>query len=598
MTFVADSLLFRLAYILRLLPQDKKTHLWGFWRVVLVSACASLTVYEDYRLNIRGLLFALAGFSLLSLSKVVTRIGPRIEPKGTQTWVSPFQISLLAGIPTLVLAGFATSKLENVVAASQIARSWSFTTRVMNIGPGILLHILFSSPMNSAFPFVSQDHVGGALEETSEGAREAVTTTLQAGFWVLVVGVLGRENNLVDWIQVIAFTVVYVACVGVRHIAYYPPRILNIITRVLRRRQLPVHAEPWQFPVFLITTTTVFAILISSNTMYWVDTIAYNRNLKTWLGPDKVILDTLYRPPQLRSFDIIIAHSEGDSLDSITELVQSFSGFPAAAGLNPHVIVYTKDPTFNLTESTAEVLKGTFEGDLSLQTLRNTGGVTGTFLHHILYAWDFLPVQTLFLTTTPSLPNSKSSDLLKRFNENFIPPGFPLPDALPKTGFLNLGEQESCWCGACSDSLGWEDTFHLIPSMWSAARPGSPKCDSVLLTYGNNFLASAARIRGLKKDVWELLYDALKNEDMGNAWAHNSEKLPKMLEGEQGLGRWEEGAVFGREDSVRNPWFGLTVERLWGVLLQCSEGYIAWRCPDLEIGWRRGGVREDCGCIE
>ena len=103
----------------------------------------------------------------------------------------------------------------------------------------------------------------------------------------------------------------------------------------------------------------------------------------------------------------------------------------------------------------------------------------------------------------------------------------------------------------------------------------------------------------MKRDIWQMLYDALVNEDVGNAWAHNRDKLPKRLEGEKAMGRWDpEEGVFGREDSLVHPVLGRTVERLWGILLQCSEGSIAWRCPNLERGWRRGGEREDCGCIE
>jgi len=103
----------------------------------------------------------------------------------------------------------------------------------------------------------------------------------------------------------------------------------------------------------------------------------------------------------------------------------------------------------------------------------------------------------------------------------------------------------------------------------------------------------------VKRDIWQMLYDALVNEDMGNAWAHNRDKLPQRLEGEKAMGRWDpEEGVFGREDSLEHPVLGRTVERLWGILLQCSEGSIAWRCPNLERGWRRGGETEDCGCIE
>lgn len=560
---------------------------------VVVATCF------DYRLNLRALAVALAGYFFFGLSKVVSRIGPRIEQKGTYTWETPLQVYLLAGIPPLLLASYCAAKYENYVDASYISHSWSMVYQLVNLGPGVLLQILFASSMNTAYPFISQEHVGGALEEPNESGRDAAASTLQAGFWFMFFGVLGREKTLIDWIQVIAFMVIYIICVGPKIIGYYPPRALNLLFRILRRRQLPVHSEPWQFAVFLITTTTVFAVLMSSNIMLWVDTVAYNRSLRTWLDPKTLTLDTLYRPPVLRSFDIVIAHSAGDPVSSITDLISTFATWGPIKSINPKVKIYTQDPHFNMTPTTASELRnGTeFEGELSIQTLRDVGGISATFLHHLLFTWENMPVQSLFLSTTSA--NALTIPLLhSRLRSHFIAPAFPLPDALPKTAFLNLGEYETCSCGSCTDTLGWEDSFHLIPSMWAAARPGAKTCDSVLLTYGNNFVASAARLRGVKKDVWQMLYDALTNDDIEHAWAHNAEKLPKLRDGELGKGRWAEGEIYAEKDSLRKPYLGMTVERLWGILLQCSEGRVAWRCPSLEVGWRLGGVKEDCGCVD
>ncbi|KAF8860280.1 hypothetical protein BDZ45DRAFT_703890 [Acephala macrosclerotiorum] len=607
LTYVSDSFLFRFAYALHLLPGGQSTSLRKVYCIALIVLCAFCTVYDDYRLNIRGLVVLLAGFGFASLAKVISKIGPKIEAKGPQGWETNLQVYLLAGIPPLVLAAYAAARYENVIAASATYQSWTIAYRVINLGPGVLLQIIFGSSMLSAYPFISQEHVGGALEEVSDQAKDAVASTLQAGFWTFVIGVLGNEKNFITWFQVIPVTFIYIIGVGPKHIGYYPPRIINLISRAIRRRPISIHAEPWQFSIFLTTTTILFACLVSTNTNLWVNTIAYQRNLKTWLGPDKLVLDTLYRPPQLRSFDVVIAHSAGDPIERITNLVNTYARHGSIQHLAPRVIVYTKDPSFNMTESSAEVLRGDFGGELSIQTLRNTGGITGSFLHHILYSWEFLPVQSLFLNTNMTT-DAVLPLMIPRFEQYFISAGFPIPDALPKTGFLNLGEQETCWCGGCYDSLGWEDTFHLIPSMWSAARPDSKTCESVLLTYGNNFIASAARIRGTKREVWQLLYDALVNDAKNNNWAHAPEKMPKKLKGEGGWelgewkgeprGRWAKGEIYGEEDSLERPYLGFTVERLWGVLLQCSNGEIAWNCPSLEREWRTGGRREDCGCIE
>lgn len=601
-TYVADSLFFRLAYVFRILPQDQSVSAWRFYKVVLVLICACPPVVFDYRLNVRAMLLALLGLTLFSLSRVVACIGPRIEPGRVANDPhvgSPLRSYLGAGFAPLAIAGVATLSLENVKTASHLAWHWGLVTTLWYLGPGVLLHIFFRSSMNSAYPFTPRFHVGGALEELTASATDAVASTLQAGFFAVLLGVLGQERNYVHWFQVMPATLVYVVCVGPKHIGYYPPRLLNLIFWILRRRQIPVQAKPWQFSFFRLTTAAIFAVLISSNTKFWIDSVAYNHDLKRWVGPSDLFVDGQYRPPQLRSFDVVIAHSEGDPIETITALISTFAAHPSIAWLSPRVLVYSKDPNFLVTEEAANSIKGDFGGTFSMQSERNVGGVAASFLHHILHNWDVMPAQTLFLSTAST--NAHTLPLhTQRFSDYFLAMGFPLPDSVPKTAFLNLGEQETCACGDCRDSLGWEDSFHLVPSMWAAVRPGAPApCGEALLTYGNSFAASVARIRGVKRDVWEVLYDALVNEDWGHAWAHKKEKMPLKRPGEEeGRSRFAPGAVYGQEDSLERPYLGLTVERLWAVLLQCSEPRIAWGCPSLEIGWRLDGTNADCECIE
>ncbi|TVY23942.1 hypothetical protein LHYA1_G007399 [Lachnellula hyalina] len=593
LTYVSDSLILRFLHIIRVSRREKTDIFWAsFWKVILVPFCIAVAVHEDYRLDDAALLLALTSLGLTSIARSISKIGPRYE-KGQATWDTPLHVVLLTGIPALAITGYATVQFEDMVAASHIIESWAFWRSLMNIGPGALLYVVFAGTMNSAYPFLSQDHAGGALEDPSIQGKEAVRNTLHTGFWITLVGVCGNEHNLINWYQAIAFTILYVVSVGPRHIGYYPPRFLNLILRIFRRKPQPIHSEPWQFAVILPITTIVFAVLISTNSMYWIDTAAYNRNLKTWLGPDKLSVDTVYSPPQTRSLDIIIAHSPGDPVESITELIAAYTSVRALSSFGPRIIVYTKDA--DLSNATPESIRGSFRGDVSIQSLHNSGGVSATFMHHILFAWEFISQQTLFLSTSSEYPLLHTT---KRLNAYFQPAGFPLPDAQPKTGFLHLGEQEECWCGACSDSTGWDDTFHLVPSMWAAARPGASTCESVLVTRGNEFVASAARVRGVKRDLWQMLYDALTNEDMGHAWSHASDKLPRMLEGEGRMGRWSEDGVYSVPDSVEEPVLGLTVERLWAILLQCSGPEIAWRCPSLGRGLRRGGGRDDCACID
>ncbi len=165
---------------------------------------------------------------------------------------------------------------------------------------------------------------------------------------------------------------------------------------------------------------------------------------------------------------------------------------------------------------------------------------------------------------------------------------------------------ESCECEGCFGQDGWEDSFHLVKIMYGASHKRldeedtvAPElCKKVILTKGNNFVASAARIRGTSKDVWSMLYDALVNEDLGNAWAHDKEKLPQMVKGEEGRGRWAEGNVYRSEDSLEQPWLGMTVERLWGTLVQCGSGSDEWMCPAGRRTWPSFVTATSCGCTD
>jgi hypothetical protein len=577
---------------------------WSFWIVFLISACLALAVYTDYRLNIDGLMHALASCVFYTLAKAVMRIGPTLE-KRFPSWDSPLYLYLLAGIPLVIATWSAAVRYENLVAANHALASWPVLAWIWNIAPGVILQLLFTTSLNSAYPYSSKERACGALEDPSSDAGAAVRATLHTGFWITIFGALGHEHSLVDWFQTLSMLVIYIVSVGPRHIGFYPPRFFNFLTRMIRRKPLAVTSEPWQFPAVLIGTTIMFAVLMSCNVMFWIDTASFNRDAKSWLGPRVAHLDAQYVPPHARSMEIVIAHSPGDSLNTLRELITDYTSIPQVAGFGPNVIIYTKDSSIR----TVKDIGSPYAGKISLQNLYNSGGPTASFLHHILLQWEFFSQQTLFLTTSPTSINKELP--LNRMRELFIPGSFPLADAGEKTAFLNLGPQSVCHCGDCKDETGWEDSFRLIPSMWGAARPGVEKCESVLLVRGNQFVASAARIRGVQRDVYQLLYDALVKTDMDNAWAHDEKKLPMPLPYEPLMGRWARRVpgngtlgeeilpgVYGVGDSLEKPWLGLTVERLWAIVLGCSNSEIAWRCSSLEKGWRVGWEKRDCECID
>jgi hypothetical protein len=54
----------------------------------------------------------------------------------------------------------------------------------------------------------------------------------------------------------------------------------------------------------------------------------------------------------------------------------------------------------------------------------------------------------------------------------------------------------------------------------------------------------------------------------------------------------------GRPDSLSAPLYGFSLERAWSILMQCAEQDIAFKCPTLLSGTRRGGRLDDCQCLD
>jgi hypothetical protein len=97
------------------------------------------------------------------------------------------------------------------------------------------------------------------------------------------------------------------------------------------------------------------------------------------------------------------------------------------------------------------------------------------------------------------------------------------------------------------------------------------------LSYKGQFVASASRIRGVPLDIYDGLHDAITST---SGWSHDP-----LIIGE-------------RMDEPDAPYFGYSLERIWNLLMQCSNTRIATMCPSLLGQWRRFGRVEDCQCLD
>lgn len=589
LTYAFDALLFSLAYDLRLLPRDK-----GFGKAIVVWAlgifCLTSTiVYNDYRLNTEALSFTVLGIFLLSLARTMAAIGYQVPSSKNPSYGASLYFMLWAGLPPcLLITLYAAYKYEDFGTAFSILRTWDFSNFMKNLVPGALTHVLWNTPLRSTLSLSTSSR--SPYESTDENAPDAIDATLHLSLGLMLMSTL-KEENAMDWFQVFVFMLIYLISIGPKEISLYFPKSINFVSIIRRKSGIPTRRlyPIWHKPILLWTTTLIFTVMSSAGIFYWMDTISIRHDQKFWTGPESPSLDTIYRAATKNRLQIVIAHSAGESIPAIKWIVTGIlTSQSAVLAHKPDVVIYTKDPSTDIVKKIrTEVVFG------NIYPLPNIGGVSGIFLHHILKNWDDLPTQTLFLTT--SSYTIDNFDLIGRrlfdyYNPAQLPPAAENSDTL--TGFLNLGELETCDCYGCFDKSGWNDTFRLIPSMWSASRPvekgqASYRCKKAIITHGNNFIASAARIRGIKKDIWETLNDALSDESLSRGWAHDRLKL-----GPEG----KDAEMFGEKDSLEKPHLGYTVERLWGILLGCSKQKIAWRCPNLWKGWRRGWEKEDCAC--
>ncbi|KAM3074042.1 hypothetical protein ACMFMG_008657 [Clarireedia jacksonii] len=591
-SYAFDALLFGLAYELRLVPRDQ-----GFdTRIVLwalaVGVLASTILYADYRLNMKALVFAGIGLFLTSLTRMVGVIGYQAPGARHPSFGASLYFMLWAGLPPcLFLTMYAACQYEDTQQAFIIVKTWDFWTLLTNLAPGALTHILWNTPLRSTFALSTTE---GSPYASGENVPEAIDVTLHLSVGLLLCSTFWEEN-LIDSSQVFAFVLIYVISVGPKEISLYIPRFISSVYLLRHKSRVPGQKmyHFWHKPILLWTVTFIFTMISWVGILYWINTISLEHDAIDWVGPKAPFLDITYRAPTTSRLEIVIAHSEGDPVDLLKDLISGVLGSQTAVQAHqPQIIIYTKQPnTADSSMDIVELIRNKVGKERVINPRPNIGGVTETYLNHIITNWEQLPTQTLFLTT--SNYTIQNLDLIMRRLYNYYDPAAHPPAAENMdvlTGFLNLGEYTSCDCYSCYDSLGWNDTFHLIPPMWSAARPvekGQPEhhCRKALITHGNNFLASAARIRGVKKDIWATLCDALSNPSLAAGWAHDRERIGG-----------KDREMYGRKDSLEIPFLGYTMERLWGILLSCSTQEIAWKCPNMRRAWRNGGRKEDCAC--
>lgn len=138
-------------------------------------------------------------------------------------------------------------------------------------------------------------------------------------------------------------------------------------------------------------------------------------------------------------------------------------------------------------------------------------------------------------------------------------------------GFMSLSYEGKLWTQSQHLAAGiWptitEPVSQILDKLWR-----SDKYQDIVLIYRGQFIVSGSRIRSNERRLYnELLTELLALE----SWMHRSEYSRDP---------WTDGGA----DTHTNPAFGYVLERLRGIIMQCSNDDVANRNPSLLASYVR-----------
>ncbi|KAH8801510.1 hypothetical protein F5884DRAFT_712958 [Xylogone sp. PMI_703] len=529
------------------------------WEIYAATVALMGILYNEYRLTLLGLIFglgsiALFGVSRALLSNILETSSCGIADQGRQNLLHSFTATTL--ILGTIISGILSCSIEHLSLSKHLSR-----TQYSLLFPSALLFTgsIFSGASLIQFSPISlkEDYDLPWLRAVS--ANELIISTASS-LCIITLSLITSPTIFMSFTQIASFAVSV---------------MLLLVYAQAKELSAPTVSLPWwreEFPrseeeeqnLCLETIrkkqksraiiVIVLAPLIITSTWFLSTTVGHILNPIHSGIPAH--LDSTYTSPP-RRFDIVVSMYQEDPT-SVIHALKTIKSIAPIKSLDPGVIVYTKSP-----DASPDILKSILKVD-AVYKLDNLGREGATYLHHIVHNWDELAHQTLFIQANPhDIP-----DLVARI-EDFL---------VPSTGMLSLGfAGVTCDCDTCADRWGWIDSFKTIPSLYYQLHNTTCSGQQVLLSYKGQFIASARRIRGIPREIYEDLLEALVSTE---GWSHDGNIV---------------GDNWDRPDT---PFFGYTVERIWSLLMQCSGERVAALCPSLLIGWRNGGKLDGCQCLD
>ncbi|THZ09664.1 hypothetical protein D6C91_09917 [Aureobasidium pullulans] len=273
------------------------------------------------------------------------------------------------------------------------------------------------------------------------------------------------------------------------------------------------------------------------------------------------------------SMDLVVSRYD-ESAYSVASYIGPILNMTPLSGLTTRVIICStgQDEPEDLRDDLRHHLP--FNVDVIVRQRPNVGREGAAFLHHITTGWQDLADHTLFMQAELHY----SWSVRRRIQDYFV----------PNTGFLSLSDVSE-YCSSwdqCWDHSTWSESPDVLKSIYSRANPTIRQ--GFTLTYRGQFIASRHRIHSQDKQLFQDLLDEFVNP---RSVAHSS-------------GYAEHPWLPGKSDSMDRPLFGYTIERLWGVLMQCSDVQLAYRCPSLlssaigSVLHTSTPILQDCQCLD
>lgn len=513
----------------------------SFWLSTMVVVSSSVILYNEYRLMVPGLLFGIPGILFIGVARSFYLIGSKMAGKDISRFQTYHGFVVMAIAFGVLFASALSHFRENMSNKIQ----WS-TTILIIINIAAITLTAFSSPSLLAYlPLPWTD--GPSIHSTTRLYALEAITTFSSSFLILIAAIISRPITVISWVQISAYMIMS-GCV-LRDADDIVPSLVVLVSSIKGSSRTSHSWRPSKtLSIWFVTTI----LLVSGVTLISLESSVVKATPHGQISK----LDSNYTPRS--QFDIVVSAYD-ESPKDIKRMLDTVKTTNYLRTIQPNIILYTKDEDADLTK-----LKASTGADKIIR-LDNLGREGGTYLHHIVTEWDNLAAKTLFIQAHAH----NARELIPRINDYLV----------AETGMLSLGFAGiTCGCGACEDRWGWQDKLETIPYLYEEIYDQSCEAGtSILLSYKGQFVASAQRIRGIKKSVYEDLLKAITGKD---GWIHDP-------------------AIVGATDTPDNPDFGFTVERIWGLLMQCAtDSRVATRCPSLLSGKGRWGKVEDCQCFD